>query len=322
MEFSRQDSGMHDKTDDPVSYNRNAPQPMFRGQRVGPSDGDESVMGSVGDLPMEADAAEVRSDTDTGHLQEAGDDQQRAVEPLHPPLADDGRSRPDEPDPAHSRRGFFSRCIRDLLTPVASLIERKVEPVTSAFGTDFAGDSSNIYSDATHYDHYDQYSTPDVILRPPGALPEDDFVKACSKCGLCVQACPVKCIVIDSEARVGDGFPYIVPTLAPCVVCEDLACMKACPSGALKLVEKTQIRMGLAVVDHGACLRSHGEDCRLCVEACPLGAAAITVSEISGRVLVKTNGCVGCGGCEHACPTDPSAVTVAPVKSNPFPNED
>ena len=98
--------------------------------------------------------------------------------------------------------------------------------------------------------------------------------------------------------------------------------MKACPTGALKRVEKTQIRMGLAVVDHGACLRSHGEDCRLCVEACPLGAAAMTISEVSGRVLVKANGCVGCGSCEHACPTDPSAVVVTPIKSDNFPNED
>lgn len=231
-------------------------------------------------------------------------------------------NEPASDEASHSRRGFFARCIRDMMAPVASLIERKVEPIASAFNTEFDHGTSPMYSDAEHHDYYDRFAGPDIILRPPGALPEGDFEKACSKCGLCVQACPVKCIAIDSEAKIGDGLPYIVPTLAPCVVCDELACMKACPSGALKLVEKTKIRMGLAVVDASACLRSHGEDCRLCVEACPVGDSAMVISQTSGRVLVKTNGCVGCGGCEHACPTDPAAVTVHPIKTDAFPNED
>jgi ferredoxin-type protein NapG len=316
------ESDMHDKPNNPEAFNQAAPHRISGGQPDGPSHGDESHTGPADDPPMETDPGAVQADFKPGDRQNSGHEQLRSADSSRRSPAADGNPRPDDSDPAHSRRGFFSRCIRDLLTPVASLIERKVEPVTSAFGTDFADDASHLYSDGSHYDRYDHYSAPEVILRPPGALPEDDFVKTCSKCGLCVQACPVKCIIIDSEARVGDGFPYIVPALAPCVVCEDLACMKACPSGALKLVDKTQIRMGLAVVDHGACLRSHGEDCRLCVEACPLGATAITISEVSGRVLVKTNGCVGCGGCEHACPTDPAAVTIAPIKSDAFPNED
>jgi ferredoxin-type protein NapG len=239
-----------------------------------------------------------------------------------PPGPQTSTPSPSADDASESRRGFFARCMRDLMAPLASLIESKVEPMTSAFQTDFGHDASPMYSDAEHYDRYDRYSTPDVILRPPGALPDEDFEKACSKCGLCVQACPVKCIVIDAEARIGDGFPYILPALAPCVVCDELACMKACPTGALKLVEKAKIRMGLAVVDAGTCLRSHGEDCRLCVEACPIGDTAISISQTSGRVLVKTNGCVGCGSCEHACPTDPAAVTIRPIKTHAFPNED
>ncbi len=227
---------------------------------------------------------------------------------------------PDEADP--SRRGFFARCIRDMMAPVANLIERKVGPITSAFDADSGHDAAPMYSGTEYYDHYDRYATPDVILRPPGALPADDFEKTCSKCALCVQACPVKCITIDAEAKIGGGFPYILPALAPCVVCDELACMKACPSGALKLVEKARIRIGLAVVDGGSCLRSHGEDCRLCVEACPIGGSAIIVSQTSGRVLVKTNGCVGCGSCEHACPTDPAAITIRPISIDAFPNED
>ncbi|MGC8560345.1 MAG: 4Fe-4S dicluster domain-containing protein [Phycisphaerae bacterium] len=271
--------------------------------------------------PPDLEDVQAHDGASGGDAQAAGDHQPQAGEAASLPKPAD-HAPADESDPSHSRRGFFARCIRDLMAPVASLIERKVEPVTHAFGTDLGDDASAMYDDGSHFDSYDPYSVPDVILRPPGALPEEDFLKTCSKCGKCVQACPVKCIVIDSEARIGDGFPYIVPALSACVVCEELACMKACPSGALKLVDKTQIRMGIAVVDHGTCLRSHGEDCRLCVEACPLGSSAIVISEVSGRVLVKTNGCVGCGGCEHACPTEPVAVKIAPIKTNAFPNED
>lgn len=223
---------------------------------------------------------------------------------------------------SQSRRGFFAQCIRDVIAPVASLIEKKVHPVTSAFRDNFPDETPQHYTDSDPYTDYGRYSAPHVTLRPPGALPEAEFESTCSKCGLCVQACPVKCISIDAEAVIGNGFPYIVAALAPCVVCEELACMKACPSGALKLVDRTEIRMGLAMVDDRACLRSHGEDCRLCVEACPMGTAAIAISQVSGRVLVKTNGCVGCGGCEQACPTEPAAIIVKPAKGTLYPNED
>ncbi|MCP4041391.1 MAG: ferredoxin-type protein NapG, partial [Gammaproteobacteria bacterium] len=33
-------------------------------------------------------------------------------------------------------------------------------------------------------------SLPALAIRPPGALPEEDFLAACTRCGLCVRDCP------------------------------------------------------------------------------------------------------------------------------------
>lgn len=209
------------------------------------------------------------------------------------------------------RRDFFAKAFRDAMAPLAHLVERRVEPMTSALQGKFSGTFSEPIEELPPFPYRPE---PTVFLRPPGAKPGDEFETLCSRCGQCAQACPVKCIQIDSTAQVGGGFPYIVPALAPCVVCDEQACMKICPTGALTLVDKFQIRMGLAVVNHNSCLRNHGEDCRLCLEACPIGEQAMIVSETTGRVLIKPGGCVGCGMCEQACPTQPGSIVVQPAK--------
>ncbi|MDX1681653.1 MAG: 4Fe-4S dicluster domain-containing protein [Phycisphaeraceae bacterium] len=155
-------------------------------------------------------------------------------------------------------------------------------------------------------------------LRPPGARPESEFLTTCESCGECVQACPAQCIRLDAQ-RAGGG-PYIIARESPCVVCDDLACMPACPTDALQLVDHVQqIDMGWAIVDHDRCLRTEpdGEDCRLCVEPCPEGEAAIGINP-QGLVEVR-DGCIGCGVCEHACPTEPASIVVEPHHAGPSP---
>jgi ferredoxin-type protein NapG len=146
-------------------------------------------------------------------------------------------------------------------------------------------------------------------LRPPGAIPEAQFLDTCYRCGNCVEVCPAQAILhVKDVSEEQNGTPYIAARDQPCLVCVRLECMQACPSGALKLVEREQIRMGLAVVDGDACLRSQGDDCRVCVEMCPYDEAAIRIDD-SGTVQVL-GGCVGCGICEWKCPVEPSAVVV------------
>lgn len=193
----------------------------------------------------------------------------------------------EEPDNTpRDRRAMFRLGLRRLMEPVADFLEERLQiplPI------------------------------PRTVLRPPGAQPEREFLAACYRCGNCVDVCPARAIrSLSNEDIEQRGTPYIDPDLAACVVCDELACMKACPSGALQPVEKPgDIRMGLARVKHDLCVRNRNEDCRICVAKCPLGSTAITLSP-AGQIEVQAQGCVGCGTCQFYCPTTPKAITIEP----------
>ncbi len=151
------------------------------------------------------------------------------------------------------------------------------------------------------------------MLRPPGALPEREFLDTCARCGACVDVCPADAIVpLESGDQAISETPVILPDHAACVVCEGLECMKACPTGALRLVDAPeQIRMGLARVSTAACVRSHGKACSICVDRCPMGSRALRFTG-AGPPEVLDDGCVGCGVCQEYCPTTPRAIIVEP----------
>lgn len=151
------------------------------------------------------------------------------------------------------------------------------------------------------------------VLRPPGALPEREFLTTCYRCGNCIQVCPAKAIRVRSaEDPEQAGTPYIDPDLSACVVCDEQACMKACPSGALKLPDAGDgFRMGTARIRPNLCLREKGQECRLCVDKCPIGVKAIGLDAMQ-RVNISPEGCVGCGSCQFYCPTMPKTILIVP----------
>ena len=56
-----------------------------------------------------------------------------------------------------------------------------------------------------------------VALRPPGALPEKDFLAACTRCGQCVQACPYDMLYLASLiSPMEAGTPYFIARDKPC----------------------------------------------------------------------------------------------------------
>ncbi|HVS72247.1 MAG TPA: 4Fe-4S dicluster domain-containing protein [Phycisphaerae bacterium] len=260
-------------------------------------------------------------------------------QPLPPDTGGNPPATPPAPaasDPrASGRRGFFANALREVITPVAGLLEKRITPVLSAIENIPAEverltappplDQPHVIGGhhAPRNLHLPTAHTPKALperyLRPPGAMEAGRFEQVCSTCGACVAACPAGAIQLDPNGLAGDGFPYIVARDQPCVVCESLACMKSCPSGALKLVDRAAIRMGVAAVDALMCLRNSGEECTLCLDVCPMGKdfgeqPALIVSTETGRVRVRKNICIGCGLCESRCPTDPAAITILPEK--------
>ena len=168
------------------------------------------------------------------------------------------------------------------------------------------------------------------LIRPPGALPEGDFLATCLRCGSCSRICPTNAIhpsLIEAGIE-GLWTPRIVPRIGYCVYSCTL-CGQVCPSHAIrrltpeeKMGSRTQrpVKIGTAVVNRSRCLLwSKGLQCGACEEVCPVSPKAITLEEafwegpggkpvvISGPV-VDSLLCIGCGRCENVCPVDGTAA--------------
>ncbi len=166
---------------------------------------------------------------------------------------------------------------------------------------------------------------PAVAIRPPGAIPEADFLSACIRCGQCVQDCPYPTLALAGFGEAPPiGTPFFVARKYPCEMCDDVPCVKACPTAALDpaLENIDDARMGLAVlVDQETCLNFQGLRCDVCYRVCPLIDKAITLERRhnmrTGRhamfiPTVHSNACTGCGKCERSCVLEKSAIRVFP----------
>lgn len=156
------------------------------------------------------------------------------------------------------------------------------------------------------------------LVRPPGALPESDFLDKCIRCGECMKACATNTLQPTWFQAGLEGIftPALKPRFAACATnCN--VCGQVCPTGAIRrlpLIEKNHAKIGTAAIDHRRCLVwQHDKKCLVCDEVCPYNA--VSFKAVPGlknpAPHVTENRCLGCGWCENKCPVyGPSAIRV------------
>lgn len=180
----------------------------------------------------------------------------------------------------NGRRGFIQETVGRLLNEIAVRTEQRVAPRR--------------------------------WFRPPGAASEVAFVAACTRCGDCIDVCPVHAILKTpaSGGGLAAGTPYIDPAVQACIVCEDMPCAAACETGALVATDWSSVHMGILELDPGRCITFQGSACGVCARACPVGEQALAMDD-HGHPVLKPEGCVGCGICVTACVTMPSSLKLS-----------
>lgn len=187
-------------------------------------------------------------------------------------------------------------------------------------------------SDTLDSNYYDR------LIRPPGSVPERDFMERCIRCAECMKVCPNNALhpaLLESGIE-GLWTPILIPRIGYCEpTC--VLCGQVCPTGAIQKITEEQklgnpvrhvepIKIGTAFYDHGRCLPwSMATPCIVCEEFCPTSPKSIWVEEIdvpdrNGHMVhvqrphVDPQLCIGCGACEKVCPVqDRPAVYVTSV---------
>ncbi|GAB4379935.1 MAG: 4Fe-4S binding protein [Calditrichia bacterium] len=157
-------------------------------------------------------------------------------------------------------------------------------------------------------------------IRPPGALPENEFLDRCIRCLECVRICESNGACLQpaglSQKLEDLWTPVAIMRYGYCEYGCNL-CGQVCPTDAilpLPLEVKQKTAMGLAYFDKNLCIPyERHEDCIVCEEHCPTPDKAIkfdrreaTLPDGTKRMVkypyVVRELCIGCGICETKCP--------------------
>ncbi len=164
------------------------------------------------------------------------------------------------------------------------------------------------------------------LLRPPGALPEEEFVQRCIRCGNCMKVCPVNALTPSSlVSGPGEAWTPVFDTMRGYCEYQCNLCGRVCPTDAIRelsLPEKKKFRIGIAFFNKKICLPyARGENCIVCEEHCPVENKAIKLRRvmIGGKAVmqpvIEPGLCIGCAICENRCPVYPNrGVIVLRVK--------
>ena len=162
----------------------------------------------------------------------------------------------------------------------------------------------------------------ELPLRPPGAVPEDEFLARCIRCLRCVDACPNQAIRPLSSAfgKQRETTPAIKARRQACMLCnrvdtDYLKCGEACPTGAITRIRRDadeisdKVAMGIARIYTELCYSYNQWSCGACYRAFPFPGKAMTLG-LWERPEIHAESCVGCGLCERACIRYPQAIRI------------
>jgi polyferredoxin len=156
------------------------------------------------------------------------------------------------------------------------------------------------------------------LIRPPGALPEAEFLRTCIRCGECMKACVTNTLqpCVADAGLEGIWTPKMELRFAACEQnCN--VCGKVCPTQAIRslsLDEKNHAKVGTAILKKESCLVwAQDKLCLICDEICPYNAIVFRTIDGYRRPIVIPSHCNGCGFCETRCPVQgDSAIVVVP----------
>jgi len=139
-----------------------------------------------------------------------------------------------------------------------------------------------------------------ALVRPPGALPEKEFLSRCIKCGQCMRICPTN--VIHPAGLEGGVEGLWTPVLnfrigtSGCQF-NCIACGHLCPTAAIRplsldermgrnrYADQGPITIGTAFIDRGRCLPwAMDRPCIVCQENCPVSPKAIGTREVFNTI--------------------------------------
>jgi ferredoxin len=176
------------------------------------------------------------------------------------------------------------------------------------------------------------------VIRPPGSVAEDEFLRRCIKCDQCIRVCPTNVLqpAMFEAGLEGLWTPIMISKMGWCELNCTL-CSQVCPTGAIREISiaeklgvgpfesKGPIKTGTAFYNQGRCLPwAMDTPCVVCEEVCPVSPKAIFArihkdTDRNGkpyelkRPYIDPDKCIGCGICEHECPVkdDPAVYVTA-----------
>ena len=149
------------------------------------------------------------------------------------------------------------------------------------------------------------------VIRPPWALPEQDFLDSCDGCSDCISACQNEIL-----EKGNDGFPLVNFTNGECSFCGD--CARVCQNGALNNPDSSGRPWELQINFAPNCLAFNRTVCQACGEQCISDAIIFKVKlgGITEPHFIHEK-CNGCGACFGACPVHAIEISQSDNQEQP-----